>query len=244
MPRHSWPQSRTGLLLSALLESIARIRVEVCAIHGELNRYEFVERTAGNISARVPGYGLMVIRPSVVSCDALTPELMVVTDLYGLPVKAACTGPEIVEWGNPGLRPSSDAAAHAYVYRNMPDVGVVVHTHSTYATEWAAHGEPVPCVLTMMGGEFGGTIPVGPFALLGHDSIGRGTVDALRTPHSLAVLMQSHAPFTIGKDARSAVKDAVMLCSKPSAAGSRIGLLRESEMSQGWGRNRDENTMD
>ena len=72
-----------------------------------------------------------------------------------------------------------DTAAHAYVYRHMPEVGGVVHTHSTYATAWAARGEPIPCVLTMMADEFGGEIPVGPFALIGDDSIGRGIVETL-----------------------------------------------------------------
>jgi L-ribulose-5-phosphate 4-epimerase len=127
---------------------------------------------------------------------------MVVTDLYGIPVDG--------EWGNPPLSPSSDTAAHAYVYRHMPEVGGVVHTHSTYATAWAARGEAIPCVLTMMSDEFGGSIPVGPFALIGDDSIGKGIVDTLRTSNSPAVLMQNHGPFTIGKDARSAVKAAVM----------------------------------
>lgn len=148
----------------------------------------------------------MVIKPSGVSYDELTPELMVVTDLHGTPVDGHGT----VEWGNPGLSPSSDTAAHAYVYRNMPDVGGVVHTHSTYATAWAARGEEIPCVLTMMGDEFGGSIPVGPFALIGDDSIGRGIVDTLTASNSPAVLMQNHGPFTIGKDARAAVKAAVM----------------------------------
>jgi L-ribulose-5-phosphate 4-epimerase len=92
----------------------------------------------------------------------------------------------------------------------MPDVGGVVHTHSTYATAWAARGEAIPCVLTMMGDEFGGPIPVGPFALIGDDSIGQGIVDTLAHSTSPAVLMQNHGPFTIGKDARSAVKAAVM----------------------------------
>jgi len=119
-------------------------------------------------------------------------------------------GDASVEWGNPGLSPSSDTAAHAYVYRNMPEVGGVVHTHSTYATAWAARGEEIPCVLTMMGDEFGGSIPVGPFALIGDDSIGRGIVDTLTASNSPAVLMQNHGPFTIGKDARAAVKAAVM----------------------------------
>ena len=104
-----------------------------------------------------------------------------------------------------------DTAAHAYVYRHMPEVGGVVHTHSTYATAWAARGEPIPCVLTMIADEFGGEVPVGPFALIGDDAIGRGIVETLRHSRSRAVLMAGHGPFTIGRDARDAVKAAVML---------------------------------
>jgi L-ribulose-5-phosphate 4-epimerase len=107
--------------------------------------------------------------------------------------------------------PSSDTAAHAYVYTHMPEVGGVVHTHSTYATAWAARAEPVPCVLTMMADEFGGDIPIGPFALIGDDSIGRGIVETLRESRSPAVLMRNHGPFTIGTDAKAAVKAAVMV---------------------------------
>ncbi|WP_247043787.1 L-ribulose-5-phosphate 4-epimerase [Arthrobacter rhizosphaerae] len=193
--------------MSTLLETIGRLRAEVCALHGELTRYELVVWTAGNVSARVPGHDLMVIKPSGVSYDDLTPESMVVTDLFGTPVNG---DPTEGEWGNPALAPSSDTAAHAYVYRHMPEVGGVVHTHSTYATAWAARGEAIPCVLTMMSDEFGGSIPVGPFALIGDDSIGQGIVDTLKDSHSPAVLMQNHGPFTIGKDAKSAVKAAVM----------------------------------
>jgi L-ribulose-5-phosphate 4-epimerase len=198
--------------MSGLLETIARVRREVCELHAELTRYELVVWTAGNVSGRIPGYDLMVIKPSGVSYDDLAPELMVVTDLYGTPVSSlsADTDGLPAVWDNPDLSPSSDTAAHAYVYRNMPDVGGVVHTHSTYATAWAARGEEIPCVLTMMGDEFGGPIPVGPFALIGDDSIGRGIVETLRASNSPAVLMQNHGPFTIGKDARSAVKAAVM----------------------------------
>ncbi|UKA54658.1 L-ribulose-5-phosphate 4-epimerase [Arthrobacter sp. FW305-BF8] len=198
--------------MSALLETIARIRREVCELHAELTRYGLVVWTAGNVSGRIPGYDLMVIKPSGVSYDDLAPELMVVTDLYGIPVSSLSADADGVpaQWDNPDLTPSSDTAAHAYVYRNMPDVGGVVHTHSTYATAWAARGEEIPCVLTMMGDEFGGPIPVGPFALIGDDSIGRGIVETLRGSNSPAVLMQNHGPFTIGKDARSAVKAAVM----------------------------------
>ncbi|WP_346958703.1 L-ribulose-5-phosphate 4-epimerase [uncultured Arthrobacter sp.] len=198
-----------------LPETIARLRREVCSLHAELTRYELVVWTAGNVSARVPGHALMVIKPSGVSYDELTPELMVVTDLYGTPVTSAETGSaaqdgSMAQWQNPDLTPSSDTAAHAYVYRHMPEVGGVVHTHSTYATAWAARGEAIPCVLTMMGDEFGGSIPVGPFALIGDDAIGRGIVETLSGSPSPAVLMQNHGPFTIGKDARAAVKAAVM----------------------------------
>ena len=198
--------------MSPLVDTLDRVRREVCDLHAELTRYQLVVWTAGNVSARVPGYELMVIKPSGVSYDDLTPEQMVVTDLYGAPVSSLSAdvdgGP--VHWSNPDLSPSSDTAAHAYVYRHMPEVGGVVHTHSTYATAWAARGEAVPCVLTMMGDEFGGNIPIGPFALIGDDSIGQGIVETLRNSTSPAVLMQNHGPFTIGKDARAAVKAAVM----------------------------------
>jgi L-ribulose-5-phosphate 4-epimerase len=179
-------------------DTIASLRAEVADLHRELTRYELVIWTAGNVSARVPGRDLMVIKPSGVSYDALTPEAMVVTDLHG----------QLVDGEH---SPSSDTAAHAYVYRHMPDVGGVVHTHSTYATAWAARAEPIPCVLTMIADEFGGEIPLGPFALIGDDSIGRGIVDTLKGSRSKAVLMAGHGPFTIGSNARAAVKAAVML---------------------------------
>jgi L-ribulose-5-phosphate 4-epimerase len=177
--------------------TITTLRAEVCALHAELTRYQLVIWTAGNVSARVPGHDLMVIKPSGVSYDDLTPENMVVCDLHGRVVEG-------------DLAPSSDTDAQAYVYRHLPHVGGVVHTHSTYATAWASRGEPIPCALTMMADEFGGEIPVGPFALIGDDSIGRGIVETLTQSRSAAVLMRNHGVFTIGKDARAAVKAAVM----------------------------------
>ena len=178
--------------------TIRRLRAEVAALHAELPRNELVVWTAGNVSARVPGRDLLVIKPSGVSYDELTPESMVVTDLEA----------NLVEGDH---APSSDTAAHAYVYAHLPEVGGVVHTHSTYATAWAARGEEVPCVLTMMADEFGGPIPIGPFALIGDDSIGRGIVETLRRSRSRAVLMRNHGPFTVGVDAKAAVKAAVMV---------------------------------
>jgi L-ribulose-5-phosphate 4-epimerase len=177
--------------------TVGELRREVAALHGELTRYELVVWTAGNVSARVPDADLLVIKPSGLSYDEIVPERMVVTDLFGTLVDGE-------------LAPSSDTAAHAYVYRNMPEVRGVVHTHSTYATAWAARAEPIPCVLTMAADEFGGEIPVGPFAIIGDDSIGRGIVEVLSGHRSRAVLMRNHGVFTIGRSARDAVKAAVM----------------------------------
>ena len=177
---------------------VERVREVVATLHAELPRWGLVVWTAGNVSQRLTTADLFVIKPSGVTYDDLTPESMVVCDLDGTLVD--------------GTRaPSSDTAAHAYVYSHMPEVGGVVHTHSTYATAWAARGEPVPCVLTMIADEFGGDIPIGPFALIGDDSIGRGIVETLRDSRSRAVLMRNHGPFTIGRDGRDAVKAAVMV---------------------------------
>jgi len=182
--------------------SILSVRHDVAQLHSELGRYGLIVWTGGNVSGRVPGTDLFVIKPSGVSYDDLTPENMILCDLDG----------DVIP-GSPGseLSPSSDTAAHAYVYRNLPHVGGVVHTHSTYATAWAARGEEIPCVITAMADEFGGPIPVGPFAIIGDDSIGRGIVETLRGHRSRAVLMQNHGPFTIGTSARDAVKAAVMV---------------------------------
>ena len=183
--------------MTDVTSEIRRVRATVAALHAELVRYGLVVWTAGNVSGRVPGADLMVIKPSGVSYDELTPDNMIVCDLDG----------EVVEGD---FSPSSDTAAAAYVYRHMPEVGGVVHTHSTYACAWAARGEPIPCVLTMMADEFGGEIPVGPFALIGNDDIGKGIVETLSGHRSRAVLMRNHGPFTIGKDPKAAVKAAVM----------------------------------
>jgi L-ribulose-5-phosphate 4-epimerase len=184
-------------ITAAITDTIAQVRREVAELHAELPRNGLVVWTAGNVSARVPGADLLVIKPSGVSYDAITPDDMVVTDLEGKLVDGE-------------LSPSSDTAAHAYVYKHMPHVGGVVHTHSTYATAWSARGEAIPCVLTMIADEFGGEVPVGPFALIGDDSIGRGIVETLAGHRSPAVLMRNHGVFTIGASAKAAVKAAVM----------------------------------
>jgi L-ribulose-5-phosphate 4-epimerase len=173
------------------------LRAEVCALHAHLPRAGLVAWTSGNLSARVPGEDLMVIKPSGVAFEALTPAAMVLCDLHGVAVED-------------GLAPSSDAATHGHVYRHLPEVGAVAHTHSSYATAWAARGEPIPCVLTAMADEFGGAIPVGPFALIGDEAIGAGIVETLHGHRSPAVLMRSHGVFTVGPTPSDAIKAAVM----------------------------------
>jgi len=180
-----------------LRAKITRLREEVCALHALLPANGLVAWTSGNVSARVPGAELMVIKPSGLDYEDLTPESMVLCDLDGNVVEGE-------------YKPSSDTGSHAYVYRHRPDVGGVVHTHSTYATAWSARAEAIPCVITAMADEFGGEIPVGPFALIGDESIGKGIVETLAGHRSPAVLMRNHGVFTIGKNARAAVKAAVM----------------------------------
>jgi L-ribulose-5-phosphate 4-epimerase len=190
------------------VDDLDAIRVEVSALHAELPRHGLVVWTSGNLSARVPapqrGLGLrggdegdlMVIKPSGVLYDELTPDAMVVCDLNGEAVEGT-------------LAPSSDAATHGYIYRHLPDVGGIAHTHSPYATAWAVRGEPIPCVMTAVADEFGGEIPVGPFALIGGDEIGRAVVETIGSHRSPAVLLRGHGVFTLGAGPREAIKAAV-----------------------------------
>lgn len=179
---------------------IAMASAELAELHQALVTNGLVVWTGGNVSARIRvenAPDIFVIKPSGVAYENLDAAAMVVCDLDG----------NLIE----GTRsPSSDTAAHAYVYRNMSEVGGVVHTHSNYATAWAARGEAIPCVLTAQADEFGGEIPVGPFAIIGDDSIGRGIVETLTGHRSPAVLMQNHGVFTIGATPKAAVKAAVM----------------------------------
>ena len=160
---------------------VKQVREVVATLHEQLIKWNLVVWTAGNVSQRLHTADLMVIKPSGLRYEYLTPSSMVVCDLDGNVVDGA-------------EAPSSDTASHAYIYRHMPDVYGVV-----------------PCGLTMMGDEFGGPVPVGPFRLIGSEAIGEGVVETLKKyPKSPAVLMQNHGPFTIGKDAEAAVKAAAM----------------------------------
>jgi L-ribulose-5-phosphate 4-epimerase len=174
---------------------LEKLKEELVALHLELPKNNLVVWTGGNVSVRDAESGLVVIKPSGIYYEELRPAHMVVLDLDG----------NIVEGE---LKPSSDTASHLYIYRHRADVGGVVHTHSPYATAFAALGRPIPCVLTAMADEFGGPIPCGGFALIGDEAIGKIVIEAIGK--SPAVLLKNHGVFTVGKDAKSAVKAAVM----------------------------------
>lgn len=173
-----------------------KLRSVVCRLNVELPRHNLVAWTSGNVSARDPGTGFVVIKPSGIPYEELTPESMVVVDLDGKVVESR-------------YKPSSDTFAHVYIYRHRPDVNGVVHTHSTFATAWAAAGKPIPPVLTAICDEFGGPIPIGEYAKIGGDEIGREIVRSIGS--SPAILMKNHGVFTVGKTPKAAVKAAVMV---------------------------------
>jgi len=176
--------------------SLEQLRDEICRLNTELPRNNLVAWTSGNVSGRDPDSGLVVIKPSGVPYEKLSSENMVVVNLDGMVVEGK-------------LKPSSDTLAHVYVYRHRPDVNGIVHTHSTFATAWAAVGKPIPAVLTAICDEFGGPIPIGAYAKIGGDEIGQEILRSIGS--SPAILMKNHGVFTIGRTPEAAVKAAVMV---------------------------------
>jgi len=172
------------------------LRHEVWQMHLELPKNRLVTWTSGNVSGRDSETNLVVIKPSGVRYETMQPADLVVVDLEG----------KVVEGD---LNPSVDTPTHLYVYRYRPDVGGVVHTHSPYATTFAALGRPVPVYLTAMADEFGGPIPCGRYCKIGGEEIGQEIVQAIGD--SLAILIKSHGVFTIGPTATAATKAAVMV---------------------------------
>lgn len=166
-------------MLEALKETVWRL-------HLELPRCGLVQWTGGNISARDPESGLVVIKPSGVRYEELRPEHHVVVAVDGRVAEGT-------------LKPSSDLASHLYIYRHRPDLNGVVHTHSPYATAFAALGRPIPACLTAIADEFGGPIPCADFALIGGEDIGRLVVETLAGTRSPAILLKNHGVFTVGR---------------------------------------------
>ena len=174
---------------------LEQLKEELVQLHLELPKYNLVVWTGGNVSARDPDSGFVVIKASGIRYEDMSPEHMVVVDLDGNRVE-----------GN--YKPSSDVYSHLYIYKQRPDVDGVVHTHSPYATAFAAVNKPIPVVLTAIADEFGGPIPCGGFALIGDEAIGKVVVECIGD--SPAVLLRNHGVFTIGRNAKAAVKAAVM----------------------------------
>jgi L-ribulose-5-phosphate 4-epimerase len=172
------------------------LREQLVQLHRALPALGLVVWTSGNLSARLPSAEFL-IKPSGLHFDQLGPETMVRCAADGRPLETH-------------LQPSSDTATHAYIYRALPEVGAIVHTHSPYATAWAAVGRPIPCVLTAMADEFGGEIPVAGFAVIGGEEIGEEVVRTLSGHRSPAVLLQNHGVFALGKAPEAALKAAVM----------------------------------
>ncbi len=172
------------------------LREEVWKLNLELPKQNLVAWTSGNVSGRDSESGLVVIKPSGVPYEELTPRRLVIVDLAG----------QVVEGD---LEPSVDTTTHLYIYRHRPDVGGVVHTHSPYATSFAALGRPIPVYLTAIADEFGGAIPVGAYSQIGGEEIGREIVRSIG--ESPAILMKNHGVFTVGSTPQAAVKAAVMV---------------------------------
>lgn len=176
---------------------LPELRQEVCKLHAELPNNDLVAWTSGNVSGRDPETGYVVIKPSGIKFEDLTAENMVIVDMNG----------DVIEGD---LKPSSDTASHCYIYRHMPHVIGIVHTHSRYATAFSIVGESIPCVTTAMADEFGGEIPCGGFCLIGGEDIGQIVVETLTDHRSPACLLQNHGVFTIGDTVEHAVKAAIM----------------------------------
>ncbi len=177
--------------------TLEQLTQQVSDLHAYLPKSNLVAWTSGNISGRLPSTTMMVIKPSGIMFEDLSPDNMCVVDIESLENRSP-------------YKFSSDTATHAYIYKHMVDVGGIVHTHSNYATAWAAIGKEIPCFLTAMADEFGGPIPLGGFALIGGEEIGREVVRVLTGHKSPAIIMQNHGVFTIGKTPKDAVKAAVM----------------------------------
>lgn len=169
------------------------LREEVYRCNLMLPENDLVRMTSGNVSGRDPETDLVVIKPSGVDYKKLAPSSLVAVDLDG----------NVVEGG---LKPSTDTATHLYVYRHRDDVFGISHTHSAYASSFAALGRPIPPCLTASA-MFGGEVPLGRYVPIGGEAIGKEIVNSIG--QSLVIIMQNHGVFTIGPSASIAAKMAV-----------------------------------
>ncbi|HSG19054.1 MAG TPA: L-ribulose-5-phosphate 4-epimerase [Anaerolineae bacterium] len=172
---------------------LEQLRETVWKCNLELPKNDLVKMTSGNVSGRDPETGLVVIKPSGVSFEELTPENMVVVEMDGRVVEGH-------------LKPSTDTDTHLYVYERRDDVLGIAHTHSPYASSFAALGQSIPACLTTCG-MLGGEVPLGGYAPIGGADIGQEIIDKIG--RALAIVMQNHGVFTIGSSPQQATRVAV-----------------------------------
>ncbi|MFT4029913.1 MAG: class II aldolase/adducin family protein [Protaetiibacter sp.] len=181
--------------------AVARVRAEVARLHELLVRGGLATWTSGVVSGRVPGSELFVIKPGGLDHSELAPDNMVLVDLDG----------QVVE-GTPGAEfpPSRGVEVHAALYRHSDDIGGIAHTHSPYATAFALRGEAIPVLSTTVADEFGGPVPLVPYAGQGAD-VAAGIAASLDAQPSRAVLLERHGCYAVGERPRDAVRAAVLL---------------------------------
>ena len=179
---------------------LEELKKEVCRANQQLPKMDLVAWTSGNVCGRDPATGLVVVKPSGVLFEDLKPADMVVVDLGGRIVEGT-------------LKPSVDTATALYILKHMPEASAVIHTHSRYATAFAALGQSIPVYLTEHGDAFGIPIPCGGYAKIGGIEVGQEVVRVLREikMQCPAVLMQNHGVFAVGAHAMGALKAAVVV---------------------------------
>ena len=150
--------------------------------------------TSGNVSERFGN--AMLIKSSGQAC----------ADVYGC-IKVSLTDCIFDSLG----KPSTDTASHAFLYRNLPEINAIVHTHSRAATAWSTRRIPIPCLLTEMADIFGGEIPCAPYSEIGTEALGKAAYEVLKASCANAVLLSNHGVLTVGKTLDEAVRNAIMV---------------------------------
>ena len=187
------------------------LRRDVWEVNLGIHRAGLVTMHSGNASAIDRPRGQVLIKPSGMDYDKLKPADVVVTDLDGKKLAG--------RW-----KPSVDLPHHLYIYRNRPDIGGVIHTHSNYATSFAMLGQSIPVHLTAIADEFGEEIPCVPYVDNQGDHIGEAIIEVMQRSRVPAVLLEKHGVFAFGPTVKAAFKAAVML--EDVAKTCHLALLR------------------
>ena len=179
---------------------LEELKAQVCWANQQLPKLGLVAWTSGNVCGRDPATQFVVVKPSGVLFEELRPEIMPVVDLDG----------NIIEGT---LKPSVDTPTALYILRHIPEIHAVIHTHSAYATSFAALGQSIPVYLTEHGDAFGIPIPCGGYAKIGGIEVGQEAVRVLRSINLQcpAVLMQNHGVFAVGEQPMGALKAAAVV---------------------------------